>query len=64
MLSGVFGFAVTLLLCLLALVSFGHFLGPDPPAMMSAYAVDAVFVAVGLALYWPLRGWQGVPVSN
>ena len=59
MLSGIFGFAVSSLLCALAFIEFGRFLGPDPPAVISSYAVDLVFVAVGLYLYWALRGGRG-----
>jgi hypothetical protein len=64
MLSGAFGFVVTLLICLLALVNLGHFLGPNLPAVMSAYAVDTVFVAVGLGLYRPLRGWRSAKMAS
>jgi hypothetical protein len=58
MLSGAFGFAVTLLICLLALANLGYFLGPDTPAVITAYVIDAIFAAIGLALYWPLWGWR------
>lgn len=40
-------------------MEFGNFLGPNPAAVLSSYAVDLAFLGCEFGMYWALRGWRG-----